>query len=99
MQMNKLKYHRIIPLLLLVAASMAVLAAGADNQAAEPTPAVTPSENPEQTSSQAGDVDPETPEAVEKTPAASAATPRPIKEFTPTDKIEADSAVSFPIDI
>ncbi len=96
MQMNKLKYHRVIPLLLLVAASMAALAAGTDNQATEPTPAVTPSENPEQTSSQAGDVDPEAPEAVEKTPAA---TPRPIKEFKPTDKIEADSAVSFPIDI
>jgi len=99
MQMNKLKHHRVIPLLLLVAVSMAVLAAGTDNQATEPTPAVTPSENPEQTSPQAGDVDPETPEAGEKAPAASAAAPRPIKEFKPTDKIEADSAVSFPIDI
>ena len=96
MQMNKLKYHRVIPLLLLVAASVAVFAAGTDDQAAEPTPAVTPSENPEQTSPQAGDEDPEAPEAVEKTPAA---TPTPIKEFKPTDKIEADSAVSFPIDI
>ena len=96
MPMNKLKYQRVIPLLLLVAASMAVLAAGTDNQAAEPTPVVTPSENPEQTSPQAGDVDPGVPEAVEKTPAA---TPRPIKEFKPTEKIEADSAVSFPIDI
>ena len=96
MPMNKLKYHRVIPLFLLVAVSMAVLAAGTDNQAAEPTPAVTPIENSEQTSPQAGDVVPETPEAVEKTPAA---TPRPIKEFKPTDKIEADSAVSFPIDI
>lgn len=96
MRMNKLIYHRLIPLLLLAAVSMAVLAAGNDNQATESTPAVTPSENPEQTSSQAGEVDPEVPEAVEKTPAA---TPRPIKEFKPTDKIEADSAVSFPIDI
>ncbi len=96
MPMNKLKYHRMIPLLLLVAVSMAVLAAGADNPAAEPTPAVSPSENPEQTSPQADDVVPETLETVEKTPAA---TPRPIKEFKPTDKIEADSAVSFPIDI
>ena len=99
MPMNKLKYHRMIPLLLLVAVSMAVFAAGADNPAAEPTPAVSPSENPEQTSPKADDVVPETPETVEKTPAASAATPRPIKEFKPTDKIEADSAVSFPIDI
>ena len=99
MPMNKLKYHRIIPILLLVAVSMAVLAAGTDNQATETTPAVTPSENSEQTSPQAGNVVPETPEAVEKAPAASAATPRPIKEFKPTDKIEADSAVSFPIDI
>ena len=97
--MNKLKYQRIIPLLLLVAVSMAVLAAGTDNQTTEPAPVVTPSENPEQTSPQPGDVVPETPEAAEKTPAASAATPRPLKEFKPTDKIEADSAVSFPIDI
>ena len=99
MQMNKLKYQWMNPLFLLVAVSMAVLAAGTENQATEPTPAVTPSENPEQTSSQAGDVVPDTPEAVEKAPAASAATPRPIKEFKPTEKIQADSAVSFPIDI
>jgi hypothetical protein len=99
MQMNKLKYQRIIPLLLLVAVSMAVLAAGTDEQAAETTPVVTPSENPQQTSPQAGDVDPETPEAVKNAPAASAATPKTIKEFKPTEKIEADSAVSFPVDI
>ena len=60
MPMNKKKYHRLIPLLLLVVVSMAVYAAGTDEQATEP---------------------------------------KAIKEFKPTEKIQADSAVSFPIDI
>jgi len=99
MPMNKQKYHRLIPLLLLVGVSMAVLAVGTDDQATESTSAETPTENPEQTSPETGDVAAEMPEAVDKASPASAATPRPIKEFKPTEKIQADSAVSFPIDI
>jgi len=99
MPMNKQKYHRLIPLLLLVVVSMAVLAAGTGDQATEPTSVETPAENPEQTSPETGDVVPETPEALEKADSASAAAPKSIKQFKPTDKIQADSAVSFPIDI
>ena len=39
-----------------------------------------------------------TPEAAQNLPAPPAGV-KPLKEFTPTDKIAADSAVSFPIDI
>lgn len=37
--------------------------------------------------------------AVANPPAASAQTAKPVKQFKPTDKIGADSAVSFPVDI
>jgi hypothetical protein len=39
-----------------------------------------------------------TPDAAKKPP-ASPTRVKPVKQFTPTDKIAADSAVSFPIDI
>jgi len=39
-----------------------------------------------------------TPDAAQKPPSPPAIV-KPLKEFTPTDKIAADSAVSFPIDI
>jgi len=39
-----------------------------------------------------------TPDAEQKLPAPPASV-KPLKEFKPTDKIAADSAVSFPIDI
>jgi hypothetical protein len=35
----------------------------------------------------------------QKTPPGDAAGAEPLKEFTPSDTIQADSAVSFPIDI
>jgi hypothetical protein len=34
-----------------------------------------------------------------QTPPSSTPTPKPVKQFKPTDKIGADSAVSFPVDI
>jgi len=97
MLMNKQIYNRLVPLLLLVTVSMVVLAAGTENDANEPTAPTT--DQPAQVSPEAGNEVPETAESEEKAPSEDAAAPRSIKEFKPTEKIEADSAVSFPIDI
>jgi hypothetical protein len=104
MPINKQTYHRLIPLMLLIAISMAVLAAGAEDKATGPGSVNTPSEIPVQTSPEPGDAEPEPAdaaemEAVEKASTESTAAPRPIRPFKPTEKIQADSAVSFPIDI
>jgi len=104
MPINKRTYHRLIPLLLLIAVSMAVFAASAEDNATEPGSAKTPSENPVQTLPEPGDAKPEPTdtvetEAVEKASTENTAAPRPIRQFKPTEKIQADSAVSFPIDI
>ena len=99
--MSKRKYQRLIPLLLLAAVSMAVIAAGAEDQTTEPDSNVMPPEQSVQTPSEPVDKASEVPATEEKAPTDSedAAAPTPIKEFKPTDTIEADSAVSFPIDI
>lgn len=99
MLMNKRKYHRLLPLLLLAMVSMAVLGAGTENEANEPATTSEQSKEPEKVSSEAGEMTAGAPESADKAPAENAAPPRPLKEFKPTDKIEADSAVSFPIDI
>lgn len=97
MLMNKRTVHRLVPLLLLVAVSMVVLAAGAEPEATEPT--ATSTDQPEQVSSEPDNTVPEALESEEKPSSEEAASPRTLKDFKPTDKIEADSAVSFPIDI
>lgn len=97
MLMNKRKYQRLFPLLLLAAVSMAVLAVGAEQETTKPgTPST---DQPEERSTEAAEAVSESPQPVEQTPSADAASPRVIREFKPTEKIEADSAVSFPIDI
>ena len=97
MLMNKRKYHRLFPLLFLTAVSMAVLAQDTETETAEP--AVPSTDQPEQVSPEAAEPVSATSEAEANTPAAEAASPTTLKDFKPTDKIEADSAVSFPIDI
>ena len=99
MLMNKQKYHRLILLLLLAAFSMPVLTAVTENPASESTPAETPSEEPAATATQAGDVDQETQQGEQTSPPVNTPPAKPIKPFIPTEKIQADSAVSFPIDI
>ena len=98
MPMNKLTYHRLIPLLLMAVVAMPVLVAGAENQASVPNQAAR-SEEAAQPPPAAGEVDPDTQKAAEEPPPVSGAAARPVKEFKPTEKIQADSAVSFPIDI
>ena len=99
MLMNKQNYHRLILLLLMAAFSMPVFTAVTENPTSESTPAKTPSEEPAATAAQTGDVDQDAQQADENTPPVNTQPARPIKPFNPTEKIQADSAVSFPIDI
>jgi len=99
MLMNKQKYHRLILLLLLAAFSMPVLTAVTENPASEPTGTETPSEEPAPTAAQTGDVDQDTQQGEQTSPPVNTSPAKPIKPFNPTEKIQADSAVSFPIDI
>jgi hypothetical protein len=99
MQMNRLAYVVLILLLVLAAVSMSVVMADAQSQAPATAQTATSSAEPQKTPIPAGEADPDTRQAVEEPPPASGATTQPIKQFKPTEKIEADSAVSFPIDI
>ena len=99
MLMNKQKYHRLILLLLMAAFSMPVLTAVTENPASEPTGTETPSEEPAPTAAQTGDVDQDTQQGEQISPPVNTPPAKPVKPFIPTEKIQADSAVSFPIDI
>ena len=99
MLMNKQNYHRLILLLLLAAFSMPVLTAVTENPASEPTGTETPSEEPAPTAAQTGDVDQDAQQGEQTSLPVNTPPAKPIKPFNPTEKIQADSAVSFPIDI
>lgn len=99
MLINKQKYHRLILLLLLAAFSMPVLTAVTENPASEPTGTETPSEEPAPATAQTGDVDRDAQQGERISPPVNTPPAKPIKPFNPTEKIQADSAVSFPIDI
>ena len=99
MLINKQKYHRLILLLLMAAFSMPVLTAVTENPASEPTQAETSPEEPAPTAAQTGDVDQDRQKGEQISPPVNTPPAKPIKPFNPTEKIQADSAVSFPIDI
>lgn len=99
MPMNKPKHYLLVLLLLTTVICIPLLAADAENQATTTTQVEKTSEEPPTASPGEGVVVPGTDQAGEKTPAATGTVPTPIKEFKPTEKIQADSAVSFPIDI
>jgi hypothetical protein len=99
MPMNKLKNHGLIPLLLMAVISISVLAVETGNQTPEATPEAVPSEEATQVSPQTGDDVSGTQPATQTPPPVEAAAAKPIKPFKPTEQIEADSAVTFPIDI
>ena len=99
MPMNKKSYLGLIPLLLLTAVSLSFAQGEPENQASAPETVATPSEGQAETSSDTTGVDPGSPKAADKIPPASGAKPAAIKNFKPTEQIEADAAVSFPIDI
>ena len=97
--MNKQKYHRLILLLLMAVFSMPVLTAVTENPGSESSPTETPPEEPAATADQPGDVDQDAQEAELISPPVNTPPAKPVKQFNPTEKIQADSAVSFPIDI
>ena len=99
MPMNKPKNRGLIPLLLMAVISVSVLAVETGNQTSEPTPEAAPPEKTTQASPPTGDEVSGTQQDAETPPVVNAATAKPIKPFKPTEQIEADSAVTFPIDI
>ena len=98
MQMNRSIKGGLI-LLLTSAVSLAVLAADTEDQPSKPAESEAVPETPPQTPPQTGDGEPETQQEADKAPPVTGAAVKTIKEFKPTEQIEADSAVSFPIDI
>jgi len=98
MPMNKLTRHRMILILLTAAISCAVFAQDSQNRAPDPQKAERGSEVPPQPLLEKDDAAAENQDA-EKTYPAGTSAADPLKEFNPTDKIQADSAVSFPVDI
>jgi len=96
MPMNKLKNHGLIPLLLLAVISITSLAVETPGETPEVSPETATSEETTQASPQSGD-DVTVPQPATET--VNAAALKPIKPFKPTEQIEADSAVTFPIDI
>lgn len=104
MQMNKQNRRRLIlasltamGLLITVVSPRAILAAENEPPAKQqPDPTA---RKPAETSAEAT-IDPaKTPQAVQPAPAAAGTAVTPIKQFEPSEKIGADSAVAFPIDI
>jgi len=84
--------------LLLAVVSVAVMAADTENQPSDTTQSeAVPEALPQ--SPQTNDGKPEEQRDVEKAPPVTGAAVKPIEEFKPTEQIEADSAVSFPVDI
>jgi hypothetical protein len=96
MRMNKRKAHRLIFVLFLLVFSVLVLAQGIEKQEPASVQGTAGTDEPAETSPQTSD-DQQQPEG--DIDAGSGAAVTPIKEFKPTEQIEADSAVSFPIDI
>jgi hypothetical protein len=106
MQMNNQKYLRLALAVLLAAAFMPTVLTGAENEPQpEPQPE-TPSvpvagqqQDPAQADTGAGDLQQTSGQTSEQPPPVTAATTPPVRNFKPTEKIGADSAVSFPVDI
>ena len=96
MQMNKQKLHRLIFVLFLLVFSVLVMAQGTEKQETATAQGTPGTDEPAERSPQASDG----PQQGEDDAADGSDTAvKSIKEFKPTEQIEADSAVSFPIDI
>ena len=100
MQMSRRIHLGFSLIVFLVVIGLTSLLAVAQEEASQPAPA---KDQPKQEAPEAGadgvedlqNVQQET----DKTEAATGVTAMPLKKFEPTDKIGADSAVSFPVDI
>jgi hypothetical protein len=90
--------RNLLAAVLLIAALLPLVLVGAENETVvDNKPAATDTSQPGSVEEQDGPVEPAQPDS--ETPPGTGKDPRPVKEFKPTDKIGADSAVSFPIDI
>ena len=99
MQMSKQKHLPLFLLVLLMAVFLPALLAVAQNEPpAEPRPAPLTVQT-QQAEPEAETDQPATSQDSKKTDPATGTAARPLKEFKPTEKIGADSAVSFPVDI
>lgn len=86
-------------LLLFAVASLSVMAADTENQSSKPAQSVEIPETSSQLPPQTDAGLPETQQDAEEAPSVTGTVVKPVKEFKPTEQIEADSAVSFPVDI
>ncbi len=101
MQTNRQKHYRVSPFAVIALALLAAVFFSTLPADTENTPPVEtrPVAAPQPTSPDAKVDTPNTQQAAEKTPPVTAVTAKPIQEYKPSEKIGADSAVSFPIDI
>jgi hypothetical protein len=104
MQMNKQKHQRparcvLLGCLLLTGALFAPVLAGAENEPPAQAEAEPVAKQQQAASAEAVTDKTKTQQAAGQAPAAGDAAARPVQQFKPTDKIGADSAVSFPVDI
>jgi hypothetical protein len=101
MQMNKQNRRRLtlasfLAVLVLLIAAVSSSAAENEPLKQQPEPAA---QKPAETSAETT-IDPaKTPQTGQPAPAAAGTAATPIKQFEPSEKIGADSAVAFPIDI
>ena len=98
MLMSRQKKSGLI-LLLSALVSLAVMAADTENKPSDPAQSGDVPETSSRSSPQTDDGGPETQQDMEKVAPVTGAAVKTIKEFKPTEQIEADSAVSFPVDI
>jgi hypothetical protein len=99
MQMSKQKHLALFLFVLLVAVFLPPLLALAQNDPpVEPQPAPV-TDQTQQVVSEAESGQSATPQDSKKTDPTTGTAARSLKEFKPTEKIGADSAVSFPVDI
>jgi len=103
MQMNKQKHLPLFLFVLLVTALLPpLLVVAQDEPPKQPRPAPA-TDQPQQTlpaaETEQSDIRQSGQQATEQTGPATGTAARPLKDFKPTEKIGADSAVSFPVDI
>lgn len=100
MQMSNKNNLLLLVIALLMAVSLPPLLAVAQSEPRQPAPATDqPQLEPQEAETDRPEVPQDIQQATEQPGPASGVTATPLKEFKPTDKIGADSAVSFPVDI
>jgi hypothetical protein len=99
MQMNKKLTTRIILLMCFSALLLVEVAAQTESKAPVPVQDESETQAETQSSAEAAPDSSATDQSLKQTQSASGTQTPVIQKFTPTEQIDADSAVSFPIDI